>query len=270
VARALWVPDKLREYGVNVVAVAGWQTRGSETFTPKVVIAHHTAGPNTGDAPSLNLCINGRHDLPGPLCQIVLGRTGTAYIIASGRANHAGAGGWNAVTGNTNSFGVEAENTGRGDEPWPTAQLEAYYRVCAALLDGIGRDQLWVCGHKEWAPRRKIDPWGLDMNVFRAEVGKRLGHSTPAPTPPPTQPTPTGGRVKVDVNLPLLREGTNGKHVESLQHLLNVKAGQGLSVDGSFGPSTKRAVTNVQSFFGLGADGVVGPNTWKLLLELPF
>jgi hypothetical protein len=36
------------------------------------------------DAPTLNLCTNGRSDLPGPLCQIVFGRTGIVYVIAAG------------------------------------------------------------------------------------------------------------------------------------------------------------------------------------------
>ena len=116
--RAPWLADALRAEGVKVVEEPGWRDRGSATFNPKGVICHHTAGPAKGDAPSLGVCINGRPGLPGPLCQIVLARSGTAHVIASGRANHAGLGGWRGLEGNTSVFGIEAENTGLG-EPWP-------------------------------------------------------------------------------------------------------------------------------------------------------
>jgi len=124
VTRALWLADALRAEGVTVVEEPGWRDRGNPTFSPKGVICHHTAGPARGDAPSLGTCINGRPGLPGPLCQIVLARSGTAHVIASGRANHAGAGGWRGLTGNTSVFGIEAENTGLG-EPWPVPMTTA-------------------------------------------------------------------------------------------------------------------------------------------------
>lgn len=186
--RALWLADALRAEGVKVVEAAGWRDRGSATFSPKGVICHHTAGPKRGDAPSLGVCINGRPGLPGPLCQIVLARSGTAHVIASGRANHAGLGGWRGLEGNTSVFGIEAENTGAG-EPWPPVQYDAYVRCVAALCR---RGQIpvgMVCGHKEWAPKRKIDPKGIDMTRFRADVLARLGNVSPPPTRPPT----TGG-----------------------------------------------------------------------------
>jgi peptidoglycan hydrolase-like protein with peptidoglycan-binding domain len=53
--------------------------------------------------------------------------------------------------------------------------------------------------------------------------------------------------------------------VRSLQSLLNTKAGQGLVIDGAFGPRTDRAVRNVQAFLGLAVDGIVGRNTWGVL-----
>lgn len=179
--RALWLPDALRAEGVHVVEHPGWQTRGKPTFEPGGVICHHTAGPARGDAPSLRTCVDGRPDLPGPLAQIVLARSGTAIVIASGKANHAGAGGWRGITGNTHMFGIEAENTGNG-EPWPRAQLDAYVRCCAAIVRRLGVSADRVCGHKEWAtpPGRKVDPRGIDMPSFRLQVAARL-HGTPKP-----------------------------------------------------------------------------------------
>lgn len=181
--RALWLADALRAEGVKVIEHPGWFERGSAVFNPRGVICHHTAGPKRGDAPSLHVCVNGRPGLPGPLCQIVLARSGTAHVIASGRANHAGDGGWRGLEGNTSVFGIEAENTGAG-EPWPKAQYDAYIRCVAALCR---RGQIpvgMVCGHKEWAPKRKIDPAGIDMAKFRADVLARLGAVSPAPNNP--------------------------------------------------------------------------------------
>ena len=186
--RALWLADALRAEGVTVEEHPGWRERGSATFNPKCVICHHTAGPARGDAPSLGVCINGRPGLPGPLCQIVLARSGTAHVIASGRANHAGRGGWRGLEGNTSVFGIEAENTGLG-EPWSPVQLAAYV-ACVAALCRRGQIPVgMVCAHREWAPGRKIDPKGIDMTRFRADVLARLGNVSPPPTRPPT----TGG-----------------------------------------------------------------------------
>lgn len=181
--RALWLADALRAEGVRVVENPGWDERGSPTFSPRGVICHHTAGPARGDAPSLNVCINGRPGLPGPLCQVVLARSGTAHVIASGRANHAGLGGWRGLEGNTSVLGIEGENTGTG-EPWPPVQYEAYVRCVAALCRKLQLPVGMVCGHKEWAPKRKIDPAGIDMTKFRADVLARLGAVTPAPSNP--------------------------------------------------------------------------------------
>ena len=53
--------------------------------------------------------------------------------------------------------------------------MNAYYRLCAALLDYMGtKDVSKVIGHKEWAPGRKIDPTGIDINNFMARVKKAL------------------------------------------------------------------------------------------------
>jgi peptidoglycan hydrolase-like protein with peptidoglycan-binding domain len=63
---------------------------------------------------------------------------------------------------------------------------------------------------------------------------------------------------------PKLRSGDHGSAVTTLQKKLN-KSKAGLSVDGSFGPSTKAAVKAYQRALGLSVDGVVGPNTWNAL-----
>lgn len=176
VSKNVGLVNHLRHWGLAVEEKDGWRTRGRPyDFFPRAIIAHHTAsGKDSGNFGSDSVVSFGRSDLPGPLCQFLLGRDGKVRIIAAGYANHAGYGGPRAGIpanmGNTYTYGIEAENNGLG-EPWSKEQLNAYYRLCAALLVWMGtRDVNRVFGHKEWAPGRKIDPAGIDMNRFREQV----------------------------------------------------------------------------------------------------
>jgi hypothetical protein len=179
----IWLADVLRARGLMVAEQGGWKERGrAEMGHVHGVICHHTAGPPKGNAPSLPLVIKGRPDLAGPLSQLVLGRDGTFFVVAAGRCNHAGAGAWRGFTeGNSCFIGIEAENTGLTNDPWPPKQLNAYARGVAAILDHIGAPAIMCCGHKEWAlPKgRKSDP-SFDMVIFRARVAKAMAlHPNP-------------------------------------------------------------------------------------------
>ena len=179
--------DRLRAAGLAVVECDGWQTRGSDSFNPRGGVDHHTAGSNNGNAPSLNVCIHGREGLSGPLCNVLQGFDGTCYVIASGRANHAGEGGWRGLSGNSSVYGFERENTGY-DPPRP-GQHESAARAWAAIIDGSPAgaiDPSMVCGHREWAPSRKPDFHDLDYEWFRQEI--EAGHR-----PPPTPDEPLTG-----------------------------------------------------------------------------
>lgn len=175
--RLVWLPEVLRAAGLKVVEVDGWKTRGHGDMSAiRGVLCHHTAGPLKGDAPSLGVVINGRPDLPGPLSQLVLARSGTWHVVAAGKAWHAGAGTWRGLTsGNASLVGIEAENTGLANDPWPAAQLDSYARGCAAILDKIKAGPEWCVGHKEYAtpPGRKSDP-SFDMAKFRDRVRQHL------------------------------------------------------------------------------------------------
>jgi hypothetical protein len=248
--RALWIPDTLRSFGVPVVEYPGWQTRGSDDFHPRGVVCHHTASAPGSDAPSLGTCVNGRSDLPGPLCQVLLTRSGTAVVVASGRANHAGRGGYRGLSGNTSVLGIEAEYAGivEREPDWSAPLREVFPVVAAALLSGIRRDADWCCGHREWAPGRKIDPTGIDMTSFRRQVAGILAGDVASPAA--AGPAPAR----------LLRRGDKGADVAMWQEALN-RTGAGLVVDGDFGPATERATLTFQARSGLSADGIVGPLT---------
>lgn len=163
----------LRDY-----RVPGYRGR---SIHPRGVLEHHTASSaGSGDLPSLSTCIHGRPDLPGPLCQVLIGRAGTVAIITDGYANHAGSGKWPGITsGNDQLIGVELENNGVG-ESWSLGLLAVAAKVTARLCEVFSLGI--VIGHKEWAQGRKIDP-SFDMNLFRnAVTGIRAQPVFPPPT----------------------------------------------------------------------------------------
>jgi N-acetylmuramoyl-L-alanine amidase-like protein len=179
----------LQRYGLTVEVAAGAATRGDTVFNPKVFVGHHTAGPRTGDRPSLAICVNGRPDLDGPLCQWFMARSGRIVIVATGRANHAGKGGWRGVTGNSGAMGMEAEDD--GDGTWTVAQKWAWPRAVAAGLDLMGQGPEWYCAHREWAPTRKVDPTGIASEWVRDGVDLVRTHHAD---------TTTGGMSMAEIN----------------------------------------------------------------------
>lgn len=170
--------DILRDAGLNVIEESGWKTRGHGVMASvKGILIHHTAGPATGDFPSLRIVRDGRSDLPGPLSQLGLGRTGTWYVIAAGRSYHAGSTIDDSVFGNSNAIGIEAEATGlpatnTGHAAWPEVQYQSYIQGVKALQKAYGIATARVLGHREAAVPlgRKPDP-NFSMTEFRAALG---------------------------------------------------------------------------------------------------
>jgi peptidoglycan hydrolase-like protein with peptidoglycan-binding domain len=252
-----WLPQVLKDSGLKVALVDGWESRGRGDVGNIVgVLCHHTATPGrTSNMPTLNTLIQGRSDLPGPLAQLGLGRDGTYYVVAAGRCNHAGKGAWQGVTtGNSSFIGIEAENTGLADDsPWPEVQMDAYQRGVAAILAHIGRPADFCAGHKEFALPlgRKSDP-SFDMIAFRSGVAAILDGTAPVPALIPALEPASARR-------PTLRRPTTGELVKQVQAKLGVVA------DGNFGPKTEAAVRAFQRDQGLVPDGIVGPKTWAAL-----
>lgn len=255
-----WLPNVLGAAGLKVALIEGWQSRGrGEMGQILGIICHHTAGPKSGNMPSLHTLIYGRSDLPGPLAQLGLGRDGTYYVIAAGRCNHAGTGMWQGITtGNTNLLGIEAENTGETeDSPWPEIQMDAYHRGIAAILKHIGRGAEFCAGHKEYAlPQgRKSDPC-FDMSQFRASVAAVMNDiASPLVLIPAAEPSSSGGSP----GRPTLRRGANSDFVQQVQTKV------GMTVTGHFDPLTEAAVRAFQRKHNLVPDGIVGPKTWAVL-----
>lgn len=70
----------------------------------------------------------------------------------------------------------------------------------------------------------------------------------------------------VTIELSVLRKGSKGEQVKTLQRLLNA-FGHNLVVDGDFGSKTYSALTSYQKVNKLEADGICGIKSWESLLK---
>lgn len=176
-----WSRDTLRKVAkrTGYPVVESWSSYNMGSMgTPIGAMLHHTGMPNSapGDYPTLRTVRDGRvPDLMNSLCAFGLGRSGTIYLISEKLSWHAGAGSWRGVSdGNGRFLGIEAEGPPVG--AWPTKQMDSYKKLVASILMECRSGSEWAVAHKEWAPTRKIDPSGISMNAFRADVQKILNN----------------------------------------------------------------------------------------------
>lgn len=73
-------------------------------------------------------------------------------------------------------------------------------------------------------------------------------------------------RNVVNIELSVLRNGSKGEQVKTLQRLLNA-FGSNLDVDGSFGNLTQSALKSYQKSNNLVVDGICGIKSWESLLK---
>lgn len=246
--------DVARKAGLKVVETNGWQNRGHGPMDADIrtIVVHHTAsGAKSGNAPSLNTVKNGRPGLAGPLAHYLLARDGTVYVVAAGLAWHAGQVRHIDYT-NRFSIGIEAENNGVG-EPWSAEQMDAYAKLCAALVIAFGLDATDVLGHKEvcYPAGRKIDPT-FNMADFRREVRREVAAFRAARSAPRSAPAVTLHRILKYRPIPRLYRGSD---VAAVQRKV------GATPDGVFGRQTRTKLIAFQKAHHLKPDGVVGANT---------
>lgn len=185
---AVWLKEALEEFGVKTKETDGWKTRSQGRFNGlKGIVAHHTGSSSSDPDKEANF-VKFNPRIAGTLsAQIYLAKDGTAYLLGSGVANHAGLGSfknWNTNNANVQSIGIEA--AGDGKEKWPAEQLDAYYRLSAAILTYIGNDATpdTLIGHWEYSQKAqgKWDPGKgvpgkeetMDMDRFRDNVQKYI------------------------------------------------------------------------------------------------
>lgn len=184
-ARITWLDDRLRNDGsLTVREKSGWTTRERPgSFAPEGVLIHHTgARASFSDpTPSLNTVINGRPDLAGPLCHVLIGWDGVCHIVAAGRANHAGtalaSGPMPAGDGNTMYVGIEVDYAPQ--DPYfqqpQNPQLIAAINAAAAIVTKLGHGNTYVRYHKETSTTGKWDPGNFpSASEFRSLVQSRI------------------------------------------------------------------------------------------------
>lgn len=173
-----FMPEVLRAFGVKVAELPGWLNRGHGDFNIiQGLIVHHT-GHNKTSADYI-----ARHPQLGLCSQIHLDRAGLATMCGVGIAYHAGLGskeGWPTNAANFNTIGIEAQSD--GTSVWPDAQMDAYHRLCAAILWYLGKDATpyTLISHAEYSAlaQGKWDPGSgrgvpgepINMNWFRSKV----------------------------------------------------------------------------------------------------
>lgn len=203
------LPTLLRNAGLTVVELDGWQTRGRppETggFEPVGVLNHHTGASAKGWSLAQEksyaewMAKVGRSDLPPPLVQTSLGRSGTVYLCAAGRSNHAGTAKPSGTVGggDGNTLYIGCEWMLSGTEKIPAEMMAAGVTLNAVLTHEVTKTSVnTISCHYQTSVTGKWDigdPYGirlgdkkvLDVDKFRVKVAAervRL-YDTPAPAP---------------------------------------------------------------------------------------
>ena len=198
-------PALLRAAGLNVVEVDNWYGNARPgSFSPVGSLNHHTGASAKGWSRAKELAYarwmfrTGRADLPAPLCQIALGRSGVVYLGASGRANHAGTAraSGSVSAGDGNSLYIGTEWMLSGTEAIPAVMLQTGIKLNAVITEKVtGTSAATVSAHYQTSITGKWDigdPNGipyknvrvLDMDKFRAAVDSARDELYGAPATP--------------------------------------------------------------------------------------
>lgn len=177
-----WIADELRAAGLTVIEVDGWENRGrpasTGSFNPTSGPTTHHTGATTWlerAIVTLRTLIIGRPDLPGPLCQVATAFNGVVYVIAAGRANHAGRVGKSGVKGmplgaDGNALALGNEVDTNGTQSLPPEQRHAIAVVNAVFLKHTGRPVDWAHRHADISGTGKWDIGSLTTNQIRVDA----------------------------------------------------------------------------------------------------
>lgn len=187
--------DVIRRAGLPVKEVEGWQLRGRSNNAdyrpglPTHVMVHHTASNTSAINDVTYMTFNAPYS---PIANLYVARDGVVWVMAGRPTNTNGSGqdtwggGVPVNSMNTHAIGIEIANAGTG-QPYPKAQQDSVMTLVRALMKAYRIPVKHVRAHHEWAPNRKIDPFGpsrwgdrkWDMDAFRTEAARV--------TPPPEE-----------------------------------------------------------------------------------
>ena len=153
----------------------------------------------------------------------------------------------------------------------PDASADAMIGRCTNVSSDMGKiavgEFLWMKGHcgvyigngkvVESAPK-----WANGVQVTALTARNWLKHGKL----PWVEYSVKEVRNVVKIELSVLRKGSKGEQVKTLQRLLNA-FGSKLSVDGDFGSLTQSALKSYQKSNKLEVDGICGEKSWESLLK---
>ncbi|MFB6892917.1 N-acetylmuramoyl-L-alanine amidase [Kitasatospora sp. NPDC056327] len=258
-------PGAARAAGGPVVAgTDAWGARPASSpvtvlaGVPDKVIVHHTATANVTDysqAAAFSLARamqtyqmdtehwidTGQHFTVSRGAHITEGRHGSLATLLGGTQHVESA---HCTGQNTVAIGIENEGTYSTVDP-RSAQYAALVGLIVHVCRQYGLRAYQVYGHRDFnnteCPGDRLHAL---IPQLRADVAAQIGGDPAGPV------------------WPVLAAGASGEKVRTLQHLL-VQRGASLTVDGSFGPATRSAVTAFQTAVNAGVDGVAGNQTWS-------
>ncbi|MFF8784234.1 peptidoglycan-binding protein [Streptomyces sp. NPDC015125] len=273
----------LRDEGLVVHEVRDWREHNRNAKGPwgpmNGVMIHHTATQGTDS--SVDLCYDGRSDLPGPLCHGVIDKQGEVHLVGNGRANHAGLGDGDVLRavinedaelppddeadtdGNSHFYGFECINLGDGKDPWPEKQKIAIEQAAAAICRAHGWSERSVIGHKEWQPG-KVDPRGITMDDLRGRIKRRLAkpaEDSPEPQQPAYEPFPGHGFFRSGTRSPVITAMGERLVAEDCGHYDIGPGPEWTEADRTSYAAWQRKL----GFHGKDADGVPGKVSWERL-----
>lgn len=99
------------------------------------------------------------------------------------------------------------------------------------------------------------------FSYIASKVNEKLGGTS-------SSSSTTSNTTNNSSNSSVLRKGSTGSAVKTLQTNLNKTINAGLAVDGNFGSKTEKAVKDFQKKYDLAVDGIYGPKTQAKMKEV--
>lgn len=248
------------------------QTRWNVTLKKgrsiKYVVVHYTGT----DASAQNNCKYFSGGNRSASADYFIDKDGSIYQFNKDIANyytwHCGDGGGKYGISNSNSIGIEVVSSGK---EYTEAQKKALRELTVWLMEKYGVKAENVVRHYDAS--RKSCPAPYCGTTAKNQKWKELhayitgGKVTAAAKETVTAAKATSKEAStVSITLKVLKKGSTGSQVKTLQRLLNALGYSCGSVDGDFGANTLNALKKYQKAKKLDADGICGKNTWSKLL----
>jgi len=257
----------------DVIGCDGWGARPAAgpipilSRRPRLVLVHHTAGPNTHDlgraaAAEMARRVQDFHmDRRGWIDSgqnftvsrggfVLEGRRQSLWALRGGRRHVVGA---HCTGHNEVAVGIENEGTYQRIKP-PPAQLDQLRALCAAICARYQIAPTAIHGHRDY---RDTDCPGDALYRLLPQLRVDVARLLRVPLSPSRALRPVW---------PLLRVGDSGDTVALAQWLLRAGGRAEVATDGRFGRAMEASVRGYQSNHRTDeVNGMIGSETWPLL-----